>query len=408
MTTYYATSDATLASAMSSATTGDTILCTGTFSPFTISKAITVQADTGGATVSGGTIGIGFSADNATVDGFSVTGGSQHGIYAYQRTGITILDCLVHDTGGAGQAGIYLRECHDALVQDCVVRNVDDNGLYFVDCYDSTMLDNEVDATSYDGISLSGWRNIADGNYVHGMTSGTNHGDGIIVACPEVTGESADTEDTILRNNIIGDCTQYIYVDAYNYSNATVRRIVNTEIHGNILRAGDAASGYIHQGIVLDSETEDIVGMSIHNNTIYKLGLAGTGNGQAIRMAPRSGFLLDTVSIVDNIFVDSGITRQYDTTNLTLDYNLYHRTSSIGQFYWQDPTSAWYDTLAQFQAATTGYEDNAYSGDPLFADASAYDFTLIAGSPALGTASDGGDIGALGAAVTWTIERRVV
>ena len=72
-----------------------------------------------------------------------------------------------------------------------------------------------------------------------------------------------------------------------------------------------------------------------------------------------------------------------DDTGWVLDYSLFYEPTSKN-WQWKGTN---HSNLSEWQTAS-GHEANALTGDPLFVDASTYDFTLQSGSPAINAGGD--------------------
>ncbi len=84
-------------------------------------------------------------------------------------------------------------------------------------------------------------------------------------------------------------------------------------------------------------------------------------------------------------FAHLAVATPADQGLVTTDYNLFYDVSSDTRFLWLD-ADVEYRTLATFQAAISGQEQNSVEGVPLFTSSNTDDYTLGAGSPAIDTA----------------------
>lgn len=82
-----------------------------------------------------------------------------------------------------------------------------------------------------------------------------------------------------------------------------------------------------------------------------------------------------------------------DSVTLAFDRNQYHALTAPGVLFYYGGTSNGH-TLSVWQTEK-GLDLNSATGDPLFVDKDAGDFRLSVGSPAIGTAEDGADRGAI-------------
>ncbi len=125
-------------------------------------------------------------------------------------------------------------------------------------------------------------------------------------------------------------------------------------------------------------------GNTYDHNTFYN-----AGTGEALNVSYR---LNAHDSITNNIFA-YGASRAYGydgwaTSRYQADYNLFFNRNGAVAF----PPYA--QSLAAWKTAVAPDDAHSIEGNPLFANTTAGDFSLLAGSSALGAASDGSAIGA--------------
>ena len=402
----------TLALALAATYGGNThYVADGAYSGFTLSKAGTAGAyssfiASGDAAIvtSTGNYGVTISANYVRLEGFKVTGATYYGVYVTGN-----YDQIVgNEIYGNGDSGIYLNPRIGHFINGNTIRNNLRDGISVFNNSTLTISNNTIYQNRGDGIESSGVDITINGNTLYDQHEAIlNHSDGIVVQGPYYRTYGTSTTGIVISNNIIYDIIQQIYITGT--AGADGCTVDGVEVYGNVLYTTDATSGVNGWGIALDVSNDvggvyasDITNVNIHNNTVV-----GIPYGAFTTAQEKYGCTYSYLTVKDNIFshgvglyVNAGVT----TVGWDVDNNLYYRSS--GTLFTYGGIN--YTTLAAFNTAT-GFEDNGISSDPLFADASAYDYHLLSGSPALApAASDGSYIGALNSGITWTIERRVV
>jgi hypothetical protein len=142
-------------------------------------------------------------------------------------------------------------------------------------------------------------------------------------------------------------------------------------------------------GITVSELNSGVVdGVTIYNNVIY-----GNGNesGHGINLSNGVNIVVKNNILKENRPNTSAYRLQlYMGTEpsadggTVIDYNWYHHSTATVRIY----RSGGYETLAAFKIA--GYEAGTTGGesDPLFANATSYDFRLKPGSPCINTGTD--------------------
>jgi parallel beta-helix repeat protein len=277
-----------------------------------------------------------------TVKGFTVTGTSGYGISVTNSAHITLSGNHVSYSGqpvsGQTRSGIRLGNVTDSLVSG-----------------------NTADHNSYAGIELN---NASTGNEVKGNVT-FNNARGYERAAPGIRLYGAP--GNIVDGNV-SHHNEDSGIEAYPGSN-------NSLIYNNVT--------YNNGDHGIDDLT--CTGQRIIANTAYKNVTAGInveGNSTGATLA-------------NNISVDNGIKSPRthsdirieagSTAGTTMDYDLVYLTVPDTILIWNSTS---YSSLAAFRSAS-GQEAHGIQADPLWASASAGDFHLTAGSPAIDSANSG-------------------
>jgi len=325
--------------------------------PITYSAEAGVIVTGNGNTSSGGAFRI-TSRSYVTIDGFTVTGTADYGLYVWGSDHITLSNNHVSYSGqplkGSTRVGIYLNSIADSTITGNTTDHNSQDGI--------RLASGAVNNTVSNNISFANaeqWQRNATGIQVYGSTSSNN---------------------TIIHN------ITYANEDSgmQNYSGA----------HNNIL-VGNLSYGNGDHGIDnLNSPNNIVVGNTVQGNHTAGINFEGTGTGS-------SG-----ATIMNNISVDNGIAPitgqksniRVDASSIagtTMDYNIvYLSGSGDSVIQWNGPN---YATLAAFQAAVPGQEVHGIQADPLFVSPVAYatrppvvvvgDFHIQVGSPVIDSAN---------------------
>jgi parallel beta-helix repeat protein len=293
-----------------------------------------------------------------TVDGFTVTGTTQEGIYVLGSNNIIISNNHVRNSGSPTNPN-------------------QKSGIFFSGTTDSVINHNTTDHNSYNGIMVTGLSSTitVSNNTSYANSTQTSLANGIMV--------NSSSNNTIIHNVTYANEDSGIgfYVSSSN------NRILGNVSYGN----GD------HGIDNNNSPNNIIVGNSIQGNVTVGLNLEGTtGSGNA--------------TIQNNISVDNGINSpsglygnirvdDLSLTGTTLDYNIvYHHAGYVGS----STVITWgttpYANLSDFQS-DTGQETHGLQSDPLWVSPAppatlppnvvVGNYQLSTGSPAIDSANSG-------------------
>jgi parallel beta-helix repeat protein len=289
--------------------------------------------------------GSGFSMSNKswiTINGFFVNGTANYGISVFGGSFITISNNRVTSAGtpvnGSTRSGIRLTGTTDSLIQGNTSDHNSDHGIL---------------------ITNGSARNRITGNMVY-----SNAREYLRAA----TGiRLYQSSDNVVDHNVMHD-NEDSGVEAYAGSN-------NTLFYDNAsFNNGD--HGIDNNGCT----GQRIVGNSVYKNVTAGINVEGGSTGAAIanNVAVDNG--LKSPRTHTDIRVESG-----STSGTTMDYDLAYVSVADSLLVWDSVT---YYTLSSFQAAT-GQETHGLEADPLWVNATAGDFRLTAGSPAIDSANSG-------------------
>jgi parallel beta-helix repeat protein len=335
---------------------------------FLASKGVTVTGEAGNTT-SGNAFRM-TSKGYIIIDGFTITGTADYGIYAASSNHITISNNQVSNSGAAPNYR---------------------SGIYVTSTTDSTVSGNTSDHNTGDGIRLNKGsnNNWVEKNVVFGNALGTvSQATGINLLANSnynwiIRNTAYANEDTGL--NFYTGSSHNMVVNNLSYGNGD-HGIDNSAAPYNTF-IGNTVQGNVTVGINLE---EDLVGAGSGGATL--MNNISVDNGY--RRQVGGGTL--TTANPGNIRIDSS-----STTGTTMNYNLfYSATPGVVQITWGGSS---YTSLAAFQAAGTGQEVNGLQADPLFLDPAQFaerppaapfnmainvgDYHIISGSPAIDSAN---------------------
>ena len=341
----------TIGASVSLATPGTTVqVAAGTYneqvSPHTgAAGSPVVFTAAPGATVTVSGKSYGFYLSNVswvTVNGFTVTGTTNQGIYVTSSSNVTISGNHVtlsgHPASGQTKSGIYLTNTSNSLVSGNTTDHNTDAGIQL-----STGSTGDEVRGNVTFQNAQVWQRQAAGIRLYKSPGNTVDGN--------ITHDNEDSG-----------------IESFNGSN-------NTLIYDNVsYRNGD-------HGIDNFGST----GQRILSNTVYKnvtagINVEGTSPGATVE---------------NNISVDNGINsprtrsdiriERGSTTGTTVDYNLVYLTTPDTLLIWD---SVFYTSLTAYQAAS-GQMAHGLVADPKWSNPSTGDFHLTAGSPAIDSANSG-------------------
>jgi parallel beta-helix repeat protein len=381
----------TISQAAAVATAGQTVFVSSGTYPENVTPAnsgtsgnpITFQAAPGAtATVTGGPGGHAFTLSSRswiTISGFTVTGTTSSGIYLWNSSNITVSGNTVTASGqpiqGANAVGIYVGMTSNSTISGNHVDNNSAQGIYLT--MNSTGITVDSNEASFNAF---GWERNANGIDV--ISPGNTITRNVI----------HDNEDSGIQfypggnNNVVAGNLSY-----HNMGITTVQLANCT--HPTTGNTSDCFTG--DHGI----DDLNVTGNQITGNTVYANTTAGI-NVEGLPAGTPSG-----ITIKNNVSVDNAINCpdgaggtttcpatkgdvRVDSTSGTgtvLDRDVLWLSASGYLGTWGNTS---YRTLPAFQTAS-GQEPNGKQGDPGFANPSAGNFQLTAGSPAIDIADSG-------------------
>jgi len=293
----------------------------------------------------GGTLSriIYIDADNVTIDGLEVANGAgdlirQSGAYS----GTTIRNCVVHDS--SGDEGIQLKSCTDCLVECNLVYDVAQDGISIAeDSSNSVISNNEIHHVGSENAAIyvyDSYDMTVACNYIHDTPAANG-----IKMYKNYGGTHTIANNLIVHNSWQGGKRCYDEADG-----STI----------NIYKPRVASTYVVAHNTLSDNTGVDACG-------------SPTGHAIYVNDYDGSGFV---TNVGDNIATNHngyGI-RVFYGAAVNYSYN-----------------DLWQDTLLGATDGTPTDGGGNISADPLYNA----DYTLGAGSPCIGAASDGTDMGVL-------------
>jgi parallel beta-helix repeat protein len=359
----------TIAAAAKVAQPGDTVqVSAGTYAGTAVNPTnsgtagspITFAANPG-VTISGGTRSFALSNRNyITIRGFTITGTSSYGIYVSGGSNVTITgntESLAGTPISAPAMGIYLSNLSGGLVQGNITHDNSAHGIYLTGTTTGVTV---AGNTSYHNAyqyqrNANGIDDIAPGNSIIGNVTYSNEDTGINIY---TGGNNALVANNVTYNN--GDHG----IDDFN---VTGGRIIGNTVYFNCT-----------DGINVEGTSGNY---DIENNVSMNNATGAVINPTPIPVNPSTGqpYYTNTCNRrIGNIGV-------YDSApaSTTANYNLVYQSGAGAWYTWAGTT---YNTLAALQTAT-GQESAGKFANPGFVNASAGNFRLSAGSPAIDSAN---------------------
>jgi parallel beta-helix repeat protein len=337
--------------AINNATAGDVIcLEPGTYTPtqtIQVNKALTLTSEDPYATTKpvingGGTLGtiIYIAADDVTLDSLEITDGTADLIKSESPavSRVTVRNCIVH--GSSGDEGVQLKYCTDCLIECCVAYDVRQDGFNMAYSSGGTIRNCEVYNSRSENAAIyvyDSYDMTVECNYIHD----TQAANGV--------GFYYDYGDThTIANNLIVHNRWWGGKHCYDEADGNAIWIYKPQV----------ASAYLVSHNTLDDNTP-------------ANSCAQPGNAIYVKKSA-SGVV---VNVDDNIVTNHngyGI-RTWSGAAVNYSYN-----------------DLWQNALGATDGNPVDDGGNIYE-DPLYNS----DYTLQPGSPCIGTASDGKDMGRL-------------
>ncbi len=350
----------TIAPAAKTALTGDTVqVSAGTYAGTSVSPAnsgVTFTASPG-VLISGGSRGFSISSkSNITISGFTITGTSSYGIYVNSSSNVTLAGNTVSDAGqpvsGQSASGIYLSSLNGGLIKGNVTH---DNAAHGILLTGSTTGVTVLGNTSYHNAyqyqrNANGIDDVAPGNSIIGNVTYANEDTGINIY---TGGNNALVADNVSYGN--GDHG----IDDFD---VTGGRIIGNTVYFN------CTDGINVEGTSGNYDIENNVSMNNATGAII--------NPTPIN--PPGAYTNNCNRRIGNIGV-------YDSApaSTTANYNLVWQSGAGPEYTWAGTS---YNSLSALQTAT-GQESHGLFANPKFANATAGNFQLTAGSPAIDSAN---------------------
>lgn len=297
--------------------------------------------------------------DYIRVEGFEVTnhgGGEGAEVFTVSGSHAEIVNNYVHHNDGHFVAAISGHP--DGLLVDNNEATDLYRGINF-GTNNATFSNNHIHDIRCDGIRGGGDNTVIEGNWIHSAQVGasTCHMDALDL------GAGATNRGLIIRNNIIYDFSQLVYIYAYAGSSVS-----DVQIYGNVIYNDRYWTDYggETQGVFIDARRANtfVQNVTIHSNTFTWLGydalwILGNNN-------------ITNVAVRNNIFYEEGMNIN-GVNNFDGDYNLYYDSNS-----------------------TVGLGPHSFFADPKFVNYvrhGSYDLRLQVGSPAINAgASSAGSV----------------
>jgi len=326
-----------------------------------------------------------FPGDEVIIDGTGVTVDEYSGLFeVYGAAYVVISGFRVTNAGPhVTSAGIQVESSSHVMILDCSISNTASSGIIVASC-DNVVIDgneitlaNTVEGSHNEALSVLGTDTfeIRD-NYVH-----------------HVSKEGIDAKDGSSNGKVLGNHVSHaqstgLYVDAWDKHTFNIEVCGNRvhDVQGSGIQIGNEAGGLlesvgVHNNI---SYNNDWVGIAVHdccdengpdhpisevliiNNTSANNGWTDWGGGIAVDNEQATGVVVRNNICSGNSYFEIALGGLVAPAAVTVEYNLIH---------------SFHDTEGEIRGQS--YQE----GDPLFVNASAGDFRLRPGSPAIDNGS---------------------
>jgi hypothetical protein len=283
--------------------------------------------------------------------------------------GIEMVNCDIHDNG---IEGIALWAAKDSLIEGNHIHNNGGNGIaggLGAPATNITIRGNRIHDNYDDGMKFVLEQSTIENNILGpGGYNTPAHSDGISIE---------HMTNSTIRNNIIHDYTQLIYVSMYE----SVGVVENLDIYGNIfynneyhlnsVPSGGTSPAIFFMPGIASSGPHYVKNISIHSNTFLWLGLPAIWIGE-------KGIPVTNINIRNNIFFDSDIYILTDPAEISSDYNLFFDSPDPGtatpwinegshSIIGQDPLLADYERFVSWDVHLKSTSPAIDAGDPALA-----------------------------------------
>jgi parallel beta-helix repeat protein len=354
----------TIGTAAAKAHAGDTVVVrAGTYTGTSVNPANSGTASSPikftanpGVTISGGTRAFALSSrSNITVSGFAVTGTSSYGISVSGGGNVVIsgnkISFAGHPVSGQTASGIYLSSLAGGLISGNITHDNSAHGIYLSGSTTGVTVQGN---TSYHNAyqyqrNANGINVVAPGNTILGNVTYANEDSGINIY--------PGANNSVVAGNVTYDNGDHGIDDL----NVTGGRITGNTVFFNCTT-----------GINVEGTSGSYV---IENNVSEN-----NATGAVINPTP----INPTGAYTNNCNRRTGNIGVWDSApaTTTADYNLVWQTGAGAEYVWGGTS---YSTQAALKAATRQEVHGSFA-NPRFANASAWNFQLTAGSPAIDSA----------------------
>ncbi len=308
-------------------------------------------------------------ADYVRLDGFDVTNtGSGFGVavQGYYSTGhghgVQIANNYIHDVN---DHAIYAANVNDLLVENNEIYNNYHDGVIVTGVNKNStnviIRGNDIHHNGQDGVHPEGFNFIIENNRIGDQYETDQHQDGIEVYGPN--------DGLIIRNNLVWDTTQNIYLSAeWSY-------IRNVQVLGNVVW-NQNVGGDGHKGLMLcPSSAGDITNLRVEGNTLGYNAI----NLITDAYAAKPDYYINGLTLRNNIFYMCTVSISVHNPAV-IDNNIHYFPGNWNLISYNGGN---YSSLASLRATYPGLMPNSMEIDPLLVDGPARDFHLMPASAAI-------------------------
>lgn len=357
---------ATIAACITAASGGD--ICNvhaGSYSAnVTISKAITIQNNTGDSPAIVGLVDI--TSDNVTFKGFDVSGTcSSYYIHSEAHTGLTISNNKVH--GCTTGAGIYVKNSTNSTISgnESYANAV---GIELISAHstDATyahgiqVLSNNSHDNNTDGMELHAQYMTIAGNAISDNIDtnwSTNHPDGIQLLAG-TSDALTSVQHVLIYNNTIRNQTQNIFSEGTSCSQSSDTQdiwIFNNVVYNTMATVNGVNMATLGGVNAMLKCSRDVY---LVNNTFGDIG--SSGNSVHVQSCYDGSIHVQNNSISNSVSNGVYVEDPNDIASGQFDYDSYF-VSPSSLVVWN---ASFYSTLAAFKSAVVTEEQNGISGNP--------------------------------------------